>query len=152
MEAYFIVTDTAPEDTFPQLLLPLLRFAEESVGSPNSRTLAVLLLDPSTGAVTGGLWGNTRWGCLCIDSLYVPEALRHDGLGSQLVRMAEEEAIERGCHCCCLDTYAFQAKSFYEKLGYVVFGTLEGPAPVYPRYFLQKPLAAPDFDPSHASG
>ncbi len=152
MEAYFIVTDTPPDDAFPQLLAPLLRFSEASVGSPNSRTLAVLLLDGSTGAITGGLWGNTRWGCLYIDILYIPEAFRGDGLGTQLVRMAEAEAIERGCHSCCLDTYAFQAKSFYEKLGYVVFGTLEGPAPVYPRYFLQKPLAALSLDPAHASG
>jgi len=88
----------------------------------------------------GGLWGRTLWGQLYIDILFVPEELRRNGVGRELVLQAEEEAFRRGCHCSWLDTYEFQARPFYERLGYEMFGTLEGPAPVYPRYFLRKRL------------
>jgi hypothetical protein len=56
------------------------------------------------------------------------------------MRMAEEEAVRRGCVTAWLDTYDFQARGFYERLGYELFGTIEGHAPVYPRYFLRKAL------------
>jgi ribosomal protein S18 acetylase RimI-like enzyme len=39
-----------------------------------------------------------------------------------------------------LDTFAFQARAFYERLGFEVFGRLDGLAPYYPRYFMQKTL------------
>ena len=38
------------------------------------------------------------------------------------------------------DTYAFQARPFYEKMGFTVFGRLDGPAPIFPRFFLKKSL------------
>ncbi len=52
----------------------------------------------------------------------------------------EEEALRRGCCSAWLDTFEFQARGFYERLGYSCFATL----PEYPkghsRYFLQKQL------------
>ena len=41
------------------------------------------------------------------------------------MRAAEEEARSRSCLGVFLDTYSFQARPFYEKLGYEQFGTLE---------------------------
>src|ERR1700730_1007744 len=140
MEPNIALTDMPPQGAFQQLWMPLLQFNQEKVGNADSRTLAVLLSDPSTGAITGGLWGRTLWGSLYIDITFVPHGLRGTGIGTQLVRRAEGEALKRDCHCSWLDTYDFQAKSFYEKLGYVVFGTIEGPAPIYPRHFPKKTL------------
>jgi hypothetical protein len=37
-----------------------------------------------------------------------------------------------------LDTFSFQARPFYEKLGYEVFGQLEDYPRGHSRYFLQK--------------
>ena len=48
-------------------------------------------------AVLGGLWGTTYWGWLHVEMLFVPETLRGRGLGGQLLVLAEEEAIRRGC-------------------------------------------------------
>ena len=41
-----------------------------------------------------------------------------------------------------LDTFSFQARRFYEKLGYVVFGELPDYPAGHSRYFLQKRLGA----------
>jgi hypothetical protein len=41
------------------------------------------------------------------------------------MKRAELYAVERGCTDALLDTFSFQARPFYEKLGYRVFGMLE---------------------------
>ena len=38
--------------------------------------------------------------------------------------------------------YAFQARPFCEKMGFTVFGRLDGPTPIFPRFFLRKSLAS----------
>jgi|SRR5580700_2336358 GNAT superfamily N-acetyltransferase len=139
MERRFVLTDEPPPGTFQRLWDGLRYFNQQAVGDAEAHLLTVLLQDAADVTI-GGLWGRTLWGALYIDILFVPEKLRRIGTGSELVQRAEEEAIRRGCHCSWLDTYEFQAKPFYERLGYEVFGILDGPAPVYPRYFLRKRL------------
>jgi GNAT superfamily N-acetyltransferase len=58
------------------------------------------------------------------------------------MQQAEQEAMRRGCREMWVDTYAFQARSFFEKLGFTVFGRLDGPALIFPRFFLKKRLDA----------
>jgi GNAT superfamily N-acetyltransferase len=91
--------------------------------------------------VLGGLWAQSRWGAFHVDMIVVPEALRGAGVGTDLMARAEAEARSRGCHLMWLDTYAFQARPFYERLGFEVFGEMDGPAPFYPRWFMRKTLA-----------
>ena len=52
---------------------------------------------------------------------------------------AEALARERGCHSAWLDTFSFQARGFYEKLGYQEFGRLDYPPDHY-KHFMRKPL------------
>jgi hypothetical protein len=40
-----------------------------------------------------------------------------------------------------VDTYSFEAKPFYEKLGYEVYGVLEDYPEEHCKYFLKKRLA-----------
>jgi hypothetical protein len=54
------------------------------------------------------------------------------------MRAAEAVAIERGCIGVWLDTFAFQARPFYERLGYSVFGELRDHPRNSARYFLMK--------------
>jgi len=54
------------------------------------------------------------------------------------MKAAEAYAKEEKKTGVFLDTYAFQAKGFYEKLGYVIFGTIENAAGPHARYFLSK--------------
>jgi GNAT superfamily N-acetyltransferase len=53
---------------------------------------------------------------------------------------AEDHARSRGCIGSYLDTFEYQARPFYEKIGYEVFGTLEGFPPGYRQFFLSKRL------------
>lgn len=78
------------------------------------------------------------WNCLYIDSLWVKEAHRKEGLGSKLLNEVEKIAKEKGCHLIHLDTFDFQAKDFYIKHGYEFFGTLDECPKGHKRYFMKK--------------
>jgi GNAT superfamily N-acetyltransferase len=99
-----------------------------------------VLLRAADGRVVGGLRGETYWGWLYVDTLAIRDEARNRGYGSQLLALAEQEALARGCHHAYLDTMSFQALPFYEKQGYTVFGTLERFPDAHRRYFLQKEL------------
>lgn len=71
------------------------------------------------GIMQGGLLASIKGRWLCIDYLWVDELMRKNGLGSQLMYVAEEESKKLGCHNALVDTFSFQALPFYEKLGYV---------------------------------
>ena len=53
---------------------------------------------------------------------------------------AEAWARERNLAGMWLDTFAFQARPFYEKLGFSVFGTIEDHPRGSRRFFMQKRL------------
>jgi GNAT superfamily N-acetyltransferase len=142
MSPKYELTESPPTEAFQTLWQPLLEFNEAAVGNATSRTLAVLLRDAATDELIGGLWARSLWGSLYIDIMFVPEPLRRSGIGMSLLRQAEQEAMRRGCRQMWTDTYAFQARSFYEKAGFTVFGRLDGPAPIFPRFFLKKELGS----------
>ena len=134
-------TDKPSLESYRQGLAVLRAFTGEVVGPPDNHDFALLITAPGDPAVQGGLWGQSRWGAFYVDMLVVPEGLRRTGLGTRLMIQAEAEARRRGCHLMWLDTYAFQARPFYEGLGFEVFAQMEGPGPVYPRWFMRKLLA-----------
>jgi ribosomal protein S18 acetylase RimI-like enzyme len=70
--------------------------------------------------------------------VWVEESLRGQGYGTELMRAAERKALERGCHHARLETFALESFEFYEKLGYEVFGELEGHPPGSTTYFMKK--------------
>ena len=133
-------TDTPTLASYQQGLEVLRAFTGQTVGRPDNQDFALLITAPGEEAVRGGLWAQSRWGAFYVDMIVVPEALRRTGLGTTLMTRAEAEARRRGCHLMWLDTYAFQARPFYEGLGFEVFATMEGPAPFYPRWFMRKTL------------
>lgn len=132
-----VLNDTAPDDR-DAVLAVLRAYNEAQTGRVRGTDFAVLLRDPETDAVVGGLYGEESYGWAFIRYLVVPENLRGLGLGSRLIEEAEEIARKRGFVGVWLDTYEFQARPFYEKLGYTVFGELEGGSGAHGQYFLKK--------------
>ncbi len=80
------------------------------------------------------------WKCVFVDVLWIHEEHRHKGLGSRLLNEIETLAKEAGCHLIHLDTFDFQAKDFYLKRGYKIFGILDDCPIGHKRYYLNKVL------------
>lgn len=78
------------------------------------------------------------WNCLYIDVLWVKEEFRGNGYGSILLNTVEEMAKEKGCKLIHLDTFDFQAKDFYIKHGYEIFGVLDNCPLEHKRHYLKK--------------
>lgn len=95
------------------------------------------------GDVIGGVYADLyHWNILYICILFVSEAHRNKKIGSILLNHAEETAKSMGCTLCHVETYDFQAKDFYLKQGYEIFGTLENCPKGHKRYYLRKNLTA----------
>lgn len=94
------------------------------------------LNDKVVGGIVGDIFGN--W--VYISLLWVAESLRNQGYGSQLVNLLESEAIKLGCNSAHLDTYSFEARPLYERLGYELFAELEDYPTGFSKYFMKKKL------------
>jgi GNAT superfamily N-acetyltransferase len=121
------------------IVRPLAAYNVEKTGRTDHRPLAVVIRN-SDAEVIGGLWGRTAFGWLYVELLVVPESLRGKGIGTELMRRAEAEAARRGCRDAWLDTFEFQARGFYERLGYRCFGELADYPPGFSRYFMTRNL------------
>ena len=94
----------------------------------------------AAGEIKGGLIGGVYLGWLTVTVLTLDESLRGQGHGAKLLKLAEEEAVRRGCPRVFLETLSFQSLPFYEKQGYRVHSRLEGFPPGGTRYALTKML------------
>jgi N-acetylglutamate synthase-like GNAT family acetyltransferase len=80
------------------------------------------------------------WGMLFVDILAVDEKYYKNGLGSKLLKFVENEAKKLGATLAHLDTFDFQAKDFYLKHGYEIFGVLDDCPKGHKRYYMKKVL------------
>ena len=132
--------DTAARD----LILALLNADNSRKSGWQERSdFAVLLRDASTREIIGGLWAMDDFGWAFITYLYVPPALRRQRIGERLMGEAEAIARQRGMVGLWVNTFDFQAPQFYQKLGYSVFGELEGGDEAAGQTFLRKLLRQP---------
>jgi GNAT superfamily N-acetyltransferase len=137
------ITDSDDKGLRDGILKAIDAYNDAKMGrSGDYRPLVIPIRESPAGPVIGGMTGYTWAQWLFIELLVLPDSMRGKGLGTRLMKMAEAEAIRRGCVGVWLDTHSFQARPFYEKLGYSVFGVLEDFPPGHTRYYLRKSLAA----------
>ena len=137
-----VILKLDPDDADEAVVLDGLRAYNKEAGGPSGYQPMAVLLKDDAGDSVGGLTGWAVYDWLFIKLLHVPETLRGQGLGTRLMQQAETFARERGLAGIWLDTFDFQARGFYEKLGYSVFGVVEDHPIGGRRYFLQKRLDA----------
>lgn len=137
----YALTDEWPEPASRLIMDGLLAYNSGFYGTPKEKKLAIQVC-AEDGRLVAGLLGQTLHGWLYVGWIWVSEELRNQQVGTELMRRAEAEALARACHHAHLTTLDFQARGFYERLGYVVFGVLEDYPRPYKRFFMQKPLAA----------
>jgi GNAT superfamily N-acetyltransferase len=145
MEASMSVEVVMPETPLPEHRETIFRLLdasndERSGLSDPVQPLALLLREPGSEVVLGGLWGVSYWQWLFVDLVFVPEALRGQGMGSELLRRAETIAHERNCIGVWLLSFSFQAPAFYRRRGYEAFGHIADYPPGHGCTYLMKRL------------
>ncbi len=94
------------------------RAADAATRLPPDHDLAVFVR--VDGQIRGGLTGWTWGDCCELQNLWVADDLRGSGLGTALMRAAEDEARERGCTTIVIFAHSFQPHELYSRLGYDV--------------------------------
>lgn len=138
-----IAVEEAPEaKDMNAIIQGLVEFNLQQTHGEKPEYLLVTVRDDQ-GTLIGGLVGATYLGWLQVHSVWLPDALRGHGYGTELMAAAETEAVRRGCLRAFLETYSFQALPFYEKCGYVVHSRLADFPKGGARYALTKDLPGP---------
>jgi GNAT superfamily N-acetyltransferase len=132
------VTDLDEPEASAVISAGLDDFNVEVTGIQDRRPLTVLVREPGTDRVVGGLTGRTSLGLLFVDLFYLPAELRGRGIGGEVLHQAEDEARRRGCRTGMLYTISFQAPGFYLKHGWQVVGEVACDPPGTSRVFMTK--------------
>ena len=136
------ITDKPAPRERDMLAAPLLAYNEVLLGAPRIHPVAVLVRTQDDARVLGGLWGRTSFQWLFVELLFIPDALRGQGLGTQLLEAAENEAKARGCLGAWLETFSPDACRFYGQRGYQLFGVITDYPAGNTRSFLSKRFSA----------
>lgn len=121
------------------IAVPLIDYNERNGPKLVSESIA-LLLKSEEGETVGGLWGRIAYDWLFVELLAVPERMRGQRLGAALMAQAERIAASKGCVGVWLDTFSFQSRGFYERIGYAVFGAIDEHPIAGARFFMSKRL------------
>ena len=92
-----ITLTDAPEDDERAVIIDGLRaYNDAQAGVSSGGPLAVLVRDPETKKVVGGLLGRTYLGLLTVERFFLPEDLRRDRLGILLIVLVVYLLVGRG--------------------------------------------------------
>jgi ribosomal protein S18 acetylase RimI-like enzyme len=111
----------------------------QSAGASDFVSFSISIRTPRQ-RVVGVLLAELYWGWMHICIVWIHEEYRHQGLARKLLQRAELKATEQQCHHAYLDTFSFQATSFYKDLGYKIVGQLDDFPLGHQRFFMMKPL------------
>lgn len=103
----------------------------------SSLNFAFLVRDENN-AIIGGCYGVSFYNALHLEQIWVDKLHRGQGIGSNLVRLAEEIAKERGYPLMTLNTMSWEAPEFYAKLGFKQCGVIDGYVNGAKRYMFSK--------------
>ena len=133
-----IAIDDSPE--LPKAVSDGLTSYNRAVaGHAEPKTLNVSVRD-DTGAIRGGVVARFNFDTVYIDLVWLDDALRGQRQGRAMIELVEAEARKLGARQSWLYTLSFQARPFYETLGYKVFGEMAYMDGKHRRYFMRKDL------------
>ena len=100
----------------------------------------VVTLRDDGGALQGGVIAQIYGESCYFATVWTADNVRRTGFGTKLMAAAEDEARRLGAHGVWLYTTSFQARPFYEKLGYAEFAALKWRGSDVLRHFMRKDL------------
>ena len=112
------------ESDLEEIKTALRNFNRNFIPQSKFRALGIFVEDEK-GNKQAGIVAETVGNWMYIQMLWVDESLRGKDVGTQLIAEAEEEAKARGCRYSLVDTFSFQARPFYERMGYHMQMALE---------------------------
>ena len=127
-----------PKDT-DFLIKQLRAHNEKKTGATNYYKPISLVYREDT-EIKAGISGKLQWNWLIIDYLWVDNAYRSKGIGSQLLSEIEALAKKQGADQAMLSSFSFQAPKFYEKNGYQCFASLDNSPTGHSEHFFKKQL------------
>lgn len=110
--------------------------ASADINVPNTKNSNFLAFDNNK--LIGGAIGFVKYNWYFLDLLYVDENYRGQDVGTNLIRNIETFAKKEKLIGIRMETWDFQARGFYEKNGYTVYGEIKNCPPGTVEYFLKK--------------
>ncbi len=127
------------DEVLKALMAGMKAFNNAAVPNLNSHKIVAAIRDDD-GKVAGGVIGRLAGDSVYMEVVFNDETVRGTGLGRGAMLLAEEEAKRLGASEAWLYTMSFQAKPFYEKLGYRQFAELDWLDGKHKRHFMRKDL------------
>jgi len=129
-----------PEGTTCRGLMDGVRvFNRTLLPGMKGHTVTVAVRDEAS-ELLGGVVGRIAADSMYVEVVWTSDSVRGTGLGRQMMVMLEDEARKRGATEIWLYTMSFQAKPFYEKLGYSQFAELPWDGGRHARHFMRKDI------------
>ena len=141
-EATITLTDTPHDDELAVIVEGLRAYNEAQAGYSDSRALAVLVRDPETKKVVGGLHGRTSLGLLRVERFFCRKICGAAGLAAefspwQRKKGGDAVVYPRGV----VDSPTFRRPGFYLKQGWEVAARIECEPPGHIRFHMTKKLS-----------
>jgi len=133
------------EDTLKPIFIygQLERFNKQKAPLEHADIISLnfAFLNKKTGKIRGGILADMyNWHIVNLHAIWVMEEYRGKGYGTKLLKAVEEEAKKERGTLIHTDTFDWQAKDFYIKNGYEVFGILEDCPKGHKRFFMKKDI------------
>ena len=125
-------------DSAKNLVWNGLKVHNDQFASRNQMDFTVCAVDAEI--IIGVGMGESKYDWLILQYLWVDERYRKSGIGTNIIKKIEYLARERNLIGIHLDTFEFQAKEFYVKNGFSIFGEIDDHPKGYKRYFMKKNL------------
>lgn len=119
----YVFNEQCQNDVVDALKKKLREYNASKIKDYNSRDYFFGYYDENDNLIAG-LYACCRLGKFHIDYLWVDESFRKTGLGTKLLKQAEEIAIKNKVLYIRLNSGTFQAPDFYLKNGYQIFAKL----------------------------
>ena len=122
-----------------RVIIQLLEEQQEELFQTETKkqqvSCAVYENDTYLGGATASIFGNT----LHLSLLAVKKSARKQGIGTLLMNYIEKEAQNYHCTYITVNTQDYQARQFYERFGFSVFGEIKDtPFEGTTKYYLKK--------------
>ena len=121
----FVVMSGEPDPNDKQIMVDGMLAYHASKGHVRKTDQYSIVVKDEDNKTIGCVIVSFLWSGMEIESLWVEESHRNQGLGTRLMSAVEAEGKKRGSTVAYTNTFTWQAPEFYKKIGYTLFGQLE---------------------------